>query len=61
MQAQKEAPPDMQCKDKFLVQSVIASIGATVKDITPEMVRLSSFCPLCILIGDFSLLGADAE
>ncbi|KAG1359309.1 Vesicle-associated protein 1-1 [Cocos nucifera] len=37
MQAQREAPPDMQCKDKFLVQSVVASPGATVKDITPEM------------------------
>ncbi|KAL8210125.1 hypothetical protein R6Q57_006857 [Mikania cordata] len=37
MQAQKEAPPDMQCKDKFLLQSVIASPGATPKDITPEM------------------------
>ncbi|XP_058104560.1 vesicle-associated protein 1-3-like [Magnolia sinica] len=37
MQAQKEAPPDMQCKDKFLLQSVIASHGATTKDITSEM------------------------
>ena len=38
MQAQKEAPPDMQCKDKFLLQSVIAEHGATTKDITSEMV-----------------------
>ncbi|XP_010258992.1 PREDICTED: vesicle-associated protein 1-3-like [Nelumbo nucifera] len=37
MQAQKEAPPDMQCKDKFLLQSVAAPNGATTKDITPEM------------------------
>lgn len=37
MQAQKEAPPDMQCKDKFLLQSVVVEDGATVKDITPEM------------------------
>ncbi|KAL3516944.1 hypothetical protein ACH5RR_023846 [Cinchona calisaya] len=37
MQAQKEAPSDMQCKDKFLVQSVITSPGATAKDITPNM------------------------
>ncbi|KAK8570477.1 hypothetical protein V6N13_003154 [Hibiscus sabdariffa] len=36
MQAQKEAPPD-QCRDKFLVQSVIAPDGSTNKDITPEM------------------------
>ncbi|XP_078166875.1 vesicle-associated protein 1-2-like isoform X1 [Carex rostrata] len=37
MQAQKEAPPDMQCKDKFLVQSVIVNEGANAKEITPEM------------------------
>lgn len=28
----------MQCKDKFLLQGVVASPGATAKDITPEMV-----------------------
>ncbi|XP_074576586.1 vesicle-associated protein 1-3-like [Curcuma longa] len=37
MQAQKEAPLDMQCKDKFLLQSVIAEHGAATKDITSEM------------------------
>ncbi|CAN0889891.1 Vesicle-associated protein 1-3 [Linum grandiflorum] len=37
MQAQKEAPPEMQCKDKFLLQSVAAPDGVTTKDITPEM------------------------
>lgn len=37
MQAQKEAPLDMQCKDKFLVQSAVVPEGITTKDITPEM------------------------
>lgn len=37
MQAQREAPPDMQCKDKFLLQSVIASPGSNLKDINAEM------------------------
>ncbi|KAI3700984.1 hypothetical protein L2E82_45625 [Cichorium intybus] len=37
MQAQKEAPPDMICKDKFLLQSAVASPGIAPKDITPEM------------------------
>ncbi|KAF5957473.1 hypothetical protein HYC85_004698 [Camellia sinensis] len=37
MQAQKDAPPDMQCKDKFLIQSVVAPNAATNKDITSEM------------------------
>ncbi|XP_020217803.1 vesicle-associated protein 1-1 [Cajanus cajan] len=37
MQAQKEAPADMQCKDKFLLQSVKVEDGITAKDITAEM------------------------
>lgn len=45
MQAQKEAPTDMQCKDKFLLQSVVVSPGTTAKDITPEMViSCISYC-----------------
>ncbi|KAG4132586.1 hypothetical protein ERO13_D08G041100v2 [Gossypium hirsutum] len=42
MQAQKEAPTDMQCKDKFLLQSVVASPGATPKDIMAEMFNKES-------------------
>ncbi|XP_047341424.1 vesicle-associated protein 1-2 [Impatiens glandulifera] len=42
MQAQKETPPDMQCKDKFLIQCVVASPGATTKDITAEMFNKES-------------------
>ncbi|XP_047156951.1 vesicle-associated protein 1-2-like [Vigna umbellata] len=42
MQAQKEAPPDMQCKDKFLLQSVKTVDGASPKDITPEMFNKES-------------------
>lgn len=38
MQAQKEAPADMQCKDKFLLQSVKTNDGTTAKDINAEMV-----------------------
>ncbi|CAK9226817.1 unnamed protein product [Sphagnum jensenii] len=37
MQAQREAPPDMQCKDKFLVQSVVAPVGSSPKDVSPEL------------------------
>ncbi|KAL2321579.1 hypothetical protein Fmac_025958 [Flemingia macrophylla] len=37
MQAQKEAPPDMQCKDKFLLQSVKTVDVTNPKDITAEM------------------------
>ncbi|CAN6235745.1 unnamed protein product [Urochloa humidicola] len=37
MQAQKEEPLDMQCKDKFLVQSVIVAEGTSPKDITGNL------------------------
>ncbi|AQK54119.1 Vesicle-associated protein 1-3 [Zea mays] len=37
MQAPKEVPPDYQCKDKFLVQSVAAAEGTTHKGIVPGM------------------------
>ncbi|KAF9611318.1 hypothetical protein IFM89_030107 [Coptis chinensis] len=33
MQGQKEAPPDMICKDKFLFQSITASPGATAEEL----------------------------
>lgn len=33
MQRQTEAPPRMQCTDKFLIQSAVASPGTTIKDI----------------------------
>lgn len=41
MQPLMELPPDMQCKDKFLVQSVIADPGSTLKDINPDMFNKS--------------------
>ncbi|KAI7748631.1 hypothetical protein M8C21_012431 [Ambrosia artemisiifolia] len=42
MQAQKEAPPDMQCRDKFLLQSAVALPGTSPKDITPELFNKES-------------------
>ncbi|GJN02223.1 hypothetical protein PR202_ga19553 [Eleusine coracana subsp. coracana] len=37
MQTQREAPPDLQWKDKFLVQSVIMEEGTSARGITGEM------------------------
>ncbi|XP_059435070.1 vesicle-associated protein 2-2-like isoform X2 [Corylus avellana] len=37
MQAQRVAPPDMQCKDKFLIQSTVVPYGTTEEDITSDM------------------------
>jgi len=42
MQAQKEAPPDMQCEDNLLIQSIVARPGVTTKDITSEMVTTNT-------------------
>ncbi|KAL2489658.1 Vesicle-associated protein 1-4 [Forsythia ovata] len=33
LHSQKEAPPSMQCEDKFLIQSAVASSGATTEDV----------------------------
>ncbi|KAJ4957088.1 hypothetical protein NE237_013871 [Protea cynaroides] len=43
MQAQREVPPDMQCKDKFLIQSTAVPFGTTEKDITPSMFTKDGF------------------
>ncbi|KAL6906537.1 hypothetical protein ACP4OV_004138 [Aristida adscensionis] len=36
MQAQKVMPPDLQCKDKFLVQGVVVGDGLAAKNITSQ-------------------------
>lgn len=53
MQAQRTAPPDMVCKDKFLIQSTIVPAGAIDEDITPSMV---CFCSFVVLDAIFWLL-----
>ncbi|KAJ0703858.1 putative vesicle-associated membrane-protein-associated protein [Helianthus annuus] len=40
MQAQKEAPPDLICSDKFLIQSTIVPDGATEDYIISTTVRI---------------------
>ncbi|XVF38627.1 hypothetical protein REPUB_Repub20aG0118700 [Reevesia pubescens] len=37
MQAQRVAPPDLICKDKFLIQSTVVPFGTAEEDITSEM------------------------
>ncbi|TYJ01940.1 hypothetical protein E1A91_A13G189600v1 [Gossypium mustelinum] len=34
MQAQREAPPDLICRDKFLIQSTVVPVGTNDEDIT---------------------------
>lgn len=40
MQAPRLAPPGMQSKDKFLIQSTIVPFGTTEEGISPGMVRV---------------------
>ncbi|KAK1316334.1 Vesicle-associated protein 2-2 [Acorus calamus] len=42
MQAQRVAPPDMQCKDKFLVQSTVVPYGTTVDEKSSDIFRKDS-------------------
>ncbi|XWS53680.1 hypothetical protein CRYUN_Cryun10bG0021300 [Craigia yunnanensis] len=37
MQAQRVAPPDLMCKDKFLIQSTVVPFGTAEEDITSDM------------------------
>ncbi|KAK9933674.1 hypothetical protein M0R45_020856 [Rubus argutus] len=37
MQAQKVAPPDLQCKDKFLIQCTVIPFGTSEEDVTSDM------------------------
>lgn len=39
MQAQHVAPPDLQCKDKFLIQGIVVPFGTSDEDITSDMVE----------------------
>jgi hypothetical protein len=52
MQAQREAPPDMQCKDKFLVQSAIVAKEIVPKEVTGDMV----FCGSVFVLAVFCLV-----
>lgn len=52
MQAQKEAPPDMNCRDKFLLQSVKVNDGITAKDITSELVSNCLYYIVLVLLLD---------
>ncbi|MBA0813257.1 hypothetical protein Gohar_027126 [Gossypium harknessii] len=36
MQAQRVAPPDLICKDKFLIQSTVIPFGTAEEDITSD-------------------------
>lgn len=38
MQAQRTAPPDLHCKDKFLVQSAVVPKGTTEDEISSDLV-----------------------
>lgn len=50
MQAQKEAPVGMLCRDKFLIQSILVDSTLDAKDVTSDMVILSFTIDLIIYI-----------
>jgi hypothetical protein len=43
MQALKNASPDLQIKDKFLVQTTIVPFGTADEDIVPAFVSMQQF------------------
>jgi hypothetical protein len=54
MQAQRDVPPDMQCKDKFLVQSAIVAKEIMPKEVTGDMVI--SHILVCSVVQRFILV-----
>ncbi|KAK4372542.1 hypothetical protein RND71_007926 [Anisodus tanguticus] len=46
MQAQRTAPSDMQCKDKFLIQCTVVPFGTSEEEIPPSM--FNKDCGKCI-------------
>lgn len=49
MQAQLVNPPDIICKDKFLLQSTIVPVSTTDEDITSSTVSIPKFFNMLIL------------
>lgn len=47
MQAQRSAPADMICKDKFLIQGTVVPPGTREEDITSGMVRVYYYYFFC--------------
>jgi len=52
---QKEAPPDMKCKDMLRIQSIVARPGVTTKDITSEMVTTNTKLFLYIVLKNIAV------
>jgi hypothetical protein len=50
MQAPKVAPPDLICRDKFLVQSTAVPEGTKEEDVTSNTVGWSFFTLLLLII-----------
>lgn len=48
LQAQREYPPDMQCKDKFLLQSTIVSLNTDVDDLPQDTVSFFTFMQILL-------------
>ena len=50
MQAQSTPPPDMQCKDKFLIQSTVVPSETKEDDIKSDMVGYILLIPFLGLL-----------
>ena len=53
MQAQRVVPPEMICKDKFLLQCAVVPVGMAEEDITSATVPLKDikkYIEMCNLI-----------
>ncbi len=47
MQAQRETPSDMQCKDKFLIQSVVSASTEVYEELVRSLLIWKFLCFSC--------------
>jgi hypothetical protein len=56
MQALRTAPPDMQLKDKFLVQTTVVPYGTSDEELIPAFVSISIPIKCIVLFSCHTLL-----
>lgn len=56
MQAQRVAPEDLVCKDKFLVQSTLVDAEITTEDVTSSLVWIYFLLYILYLVAFIAIL-----
>lgn len=61
MQGLRSHPSEVECKDKFLIQSTIVDSGTKEEDITVDLVSIVSFTQIFIIIALIFVFGSSPK